>query len=90
MITSEEIKALFFEQEFNGYKVIEQSNWESDYKDSSSCYLIFTKNKKYYRAYVYRNGSYYTDIYYEFVFDTEVVHVEKTIKVWKPKLEILK
>jgi len=74
--------------EYNGYKLIEVSEWVQDYKYQYKT-IIFEKNGKYYSIVEGRSGSPFTDWNYDSEYWDEEVdcdrvkQVEITKKVWR-------
>lgn len=87
-LTQKQVIRLFFdgeiEHEGKTLKVVEEGEFEQDYKYQSA-ELIFTDGEKFYSSSVTRSGSPFTDWYYEDYGDAEVDEVVKkevTITKW--------
>jgi len=86
---SEELASLhLYDDEYPGrspYEVVERGPWEDDGKyQNKSIILRDTTDGTFWRYWITRTGSYYSEYYY--TYDTEIVHVEKeevTVTRWK-------
>lgn len=79
-LTMTQVNELFFEGEIEAdgkhLTVVEEGEFEQDGK-TQSAELIFRDGEKFYRAYVYRSGSPFTDWDYDDWGDADVQEVEK-------------
>lgn len=79
-ISQEQINDLFFEGEITvdgvRYETVEEGEFEQDGK-MQSAELIFTDGNKFFRGYIYRTGSPFTDWHYEDYGDDDAHEVEK-------------
>ena len=87
-MTQKQVNQLFSEEEIeiDGVTLTtgEEGDFEQDGK-SQSAELIFTDGEKFYRSYIYRSGSPFTEWYYEDYGDADIDEVEKrevTITRW--------
>ena len=88
-ISKDEVQELVFGDSTELYEFVEGEEWVDDGK-YSYCETIVrdVTTNQYYRFYVSRSGSYFTDYYYDWEdqkeYEAEEVHrVTKTIKVWE-------
>ena len=87
-LTNEMLIDIIDEEEVDGYKLIEQDEWEVDGKCQHMS-VIFQHEEKFYKTWVSRQGSYHTD--YEYVYPTieEIEEVEK-VEVVKTEWRVVK
>lgn len=88
---NEKTKYLYFGEESEDWKVVEEKPWVSDYKYEYSSIIISPSNdsKVFYCIDRFRSGSYYTDYYYDIEDKEEltlyqVERIEKITYEWKP------
>lgn len=87
-MTLEEVTQLFFEEEIEiagvKYTTVEEGDFEQDGK-MQYARLIFTDGDTFFRTYISRSGSPFTDWYYEDYGDADIDIVTKqtiTIEEW--------
>ena len=87
-MTQKQVNQLFSEEEIEidgvTLTTVEEGDFEQDGK-SQSAELIFTDGEKFYRSYIYRSGSPFTEWYYEDYGDADIDEVEKrevTVTRW--------
>lgn len=85
-ITKEQLEDLFFEEfatiEGVDLHVVDKGEWEQDHKFQSA-ELIFTDGQKYYRGYIGRSGSPFTD----WTYDSEVYGADDIEDITEVKKE---
>ena len=72
-----------FDEETDDIEVIEHSEWENEFKDHDTKESIVKFEGKYYSVVESRNGSYYTDYFYNDPIITEVEPKIETVVITK-------
>lgn len=87
-LTQKQVNELFFEEELDidgvTLTTVEEGDFEQDGKYQNA-ELIFTDGMKFYRAYIYRSGSPFSEWYYEDYGNADIDEVEKrevTVTKW--------
>lgn len=80
-ITNRELVELWREEKtvINGihYKVVEEGEWDGAGEKYQTLDVIFTDGNRFYRGYVTRSGSYFSDWNYDDYGDADIDEVEK-------------
>jgi len=72
-----------FEEETDDIEIIEDGEWENGFKDYDTKESIVKFEGKYYSVFEARNGSYYTDYFYDDPIITEVEPKIETVVITK-------
>jgi hypothetical protein len=89
-ISAEDYEFLLYEDEIEGFSIIEHGEWVVDHKYEHKRVIVqHIESSKYYALYSSRSGSYYTEYYYdELEPDSEgMVELEEVVPVTKTIVE---
>ena len=95
VLTTKQLEMIFFEDFSKRFEVKEKQECINEYKNHSSCEFVFEDltTNLIYKGRVYREGSYYTDYYWESEYcnDSYILYpLEEIEVVVKKKVEISK